>query len=1269
MKRLLLFHFPRWTIGTTAIALLAGAILSICLHFAASWLEEHPEWVSLQIAGALGTDVRIERIEAHWHLFKPMIILRGIQLGSGDQAISLSDAHVDIGLLDVIRNREFSVGRLTLSDLKVHIVRETDGRIHLVGIPNMESSGEEGEWRLPTRIRLLNAQLVWEDRQRKLAPIVLTRMTMTLSGASNDLRIRGNAVLRGRKDNLIHFNANWDTVKDTGQTQFHIPEFDHPELFAALLPKQIELHELSGDISLWLDWQSGQVMNSVAQLQRVRVTVGGRRQLMRLSDIYALVRWQREGSTQRLALREFTMQRDGRFWPRGEWLVESKGEESVTLSGSFARLEDLRALLKMTDANPDLQTRLDQLQPRGELKDFVLQVQRKKDAPPDWLFSGNFQAVGIDAWNDVPELDGLQGSFKGTQRVMHLHFSGGGVSAHFPKLFRWPLYVTELKGDLVASHDAGHWHLRTRNLQLRTEHLESESRFDIHARPGQPLFIDLQTDFRNADAAHASRYYPAVIMREDLVTWLDKSVLSGRIPQGRLLFYGNASDFPFKQHQGHFEVLFDVRDIKLAYREGWPALRQAAMRLRFHNNSLDIFANKGRIYGNRIIKAHARIAELNPVSTLRIRGQVFGPFKDKLRLLQEPSLKKDFGGIAQALQVKGSNRLSLDLTVPLADRGDYRLQGTLHLKDNQLALPGWKLDASKINGELFFDLEKLWADNIQAEVFARPVRLTVKPAEGKQTVIHAQSKLGFADLAKAFPAITNIPTTGESDFDIWVAIPGVSAKPGTATEVLVRSQLHGLGIQLPEPFAKNENSGRSLLLNALLFDNDHYQVEARYGENIHANILLAGRTLPRISLHFGDKPAAPPKVPQLRISGRLFETDAAAWLHFASGVKVAAKTPMPPLLVDLLVGKLILANQSFAEVGVKVKPEGSSFNVALQGKELDGTISIAPDDNRGRIDIHLRKLALAKPEPGPQVDDTQPTPPSTLDPRQWPAINMLVENFSVGEKLLGTFEFQADRNEHGLSVNKLTLDGDEIQLDAKGKWLFANDISHTTLSGRLRAKQLEALLYTIGQRSPISRGKTRAEWYLSWPGDPSQVGETPLSGNLKISIGKGSIRKVDPGIGRLLGLLNFSALIRRLALDFRDLLGKGFAFDRIRGDFTLQEGVAHTENLRLRGPQANIYIKGKTDLNQRTLDQLINIVPKADATLAIAGTVAAGPLGGVLMYFAQSTLSGRKDKFNNFDYRVSGNWNDPKVEPLSGGPLSREFEGLKKPQSIPAKRP
>ena len=152
------------------------------------------------------------------------------------------------------------------------------------------------------------------------------------------------------------------------------------------------------------------------------------------------------------------------------------------------------------------------------------------------------------------------------------------------------------------------------------------------------------------------------------------------------------------------------------------------------------------------------------------------------------------------------------------------------------------------------------------------------------------------------------------------------------------------------------------------------------------------------------------------------------------------------------------------------------------------------------------------------------------------------------------------------------------------------------------------------------------------------------SGTVHIEIDDGQVLDLQPGAGRMLGLLSVAALPRRLSLDFSDLTDKGLAFDSVRGDFELKQGNAYTDNLLLTGPAADIGIAGRTGLGTRDYDQTAVVTGNIGATLPVAGALAGGPVvGAAMLLFSQVFKEPLKGITRGY-YRITGNWDEPQVE-------------------------
>jgi len=127
-------------------------------------------------------------------------------------------------------------------------------------------------------------------------------------------------------------------------------------------------------------------------------------------------------------------------------------------------------------------------------------------------------------------------------------------------------------------------------------------------------------------------------------------------------------------------------------------------------------------------------------------------------------------------------------------------------------------------------------------------------------------------------------------------------------------------------------------------------------------------------------------------------------------------------------------------------------------------------------------------------------------------------------------------------------------------------------------------------------------------------------------------------------VLSLQSLPRRLALDFRDVFQEGFAFDNLTGDVTINEGVARTNNLRMRGVQAAVLMEGSADIEHETQDLRVIVVPEINAGTASLAYAAINPAIGLGTFLAQYFLRKPLTQAGTREFHVTGPWSDPKVD-------------------------
>ena len=180
---------------------------------------------------------------------------------------------------------------------------------------------------------------------------------------------------------------------------------------------------------------------------------------------------------------------------------------------------------------------------------------------------------------------------------------------------------------------------------------------------------------------------------------------------------------------------------------------------------------------------------------------------------------------------------------------------------------------------------------------------------------------------------------------------------------------------------------------------------------------------------------------------------------------------------------------------------------------------------------------------------------------------------------------------------------------SSGDWLGRGAGARTRMQVAIDSDDFGELLGGFGFGGQLAGGDGTAKFDASWAGSPAAFKLEALDGTLAVDAKDGRLVEIEPGAGRVLGLLSVAQLPKRLTLDFRDFFSKGFAFNRIDGHVRVAGGSARSDDLRIDGPAAQIRIRGAADLRAQTFDQTIEVLPKAGNLLTVAGAIAGRPGG------------------------------------------------------------
>jgi uncharacterized protein YhdP len=100
----------------------------------------------------------------------------------------------------------------------------------------------------------------------------------------------------------------------------------------------------------------------------------------------------------------------------------------------------------------------------------------------------------------------------------------------------------------------------------------------------------------------------------------------------------------------------------------------------------------------------------------------------------------------------------------------------------------------------------------------------------------------------------------------------------------------------------------------------------------------------------------------------------------------------------------------------------------------------------------------------------------------------------------------------------------------------------------------------------------------------------------------------------------------------------------------IAEGVARTNNLRMRGSAAVVLMEGSADINRETEDLRVVVVPEINAGTASLAYAIINPAVGIGTFLAQYFLRKPLIEAGTREFRLTGPWDDPKLERVERKP-------------------
>lgn len=1265
-------RLQRFLISALIFAGLGFALVVLGLRY---WLlpniSEYRETIASSISRAAGQRVAIGEIGAGWDGLRPHLSMHRVQVFDQEGNPALHLAHIE----GTLAWWSLAIGEIRLHSLeidqpKLALRRTSRGEVYVGGVWVNRPGSQSGfaDWVLRQhRIIVRGATLTWLDELRQAPLLELRNAHFRLENRFHRHRFGLRAVppqtlalpfdVRGDLEgNSLKDFSNWRG------TLFARLDYTDIAAWRSWLDLPFQLERGSGGVRAWITLGGKQLSGVTAdlRLKDVLAQLGPELRQLDMSHVSGRLSWRNLEPGQAFQGDKFSFAlRDGpSFGPASASFKVQPAQKKKPAAGEVnvdgLALEPLVALADYLPLDADTRGKLRQLQPQGILQDFSVRWSGAWPTPASYAIKGKFSDLAALPYpfakgHTLPGFSGLSGNLDLTEKGGAVAINAHQLQLDFAGVFDHPLMFDTLTAQVGWSRKAGQHEFKLFGASFANSHLAGTAFGSYRSAVNGPGQIDLSGQLNRADARFVSHYMP-LVTGEDARNWVARSIKAGRSSDVRLRLKGDLAKFPFDDGKsGVFEVAVKANGGILEYAPEWPAIEDISVDLLFRGKSMDIYARSGHTYGMQLHKVHARIPDLLHLDEmLLVDGEARGPSGDMLKFIAQSPVDRIIEGFTQDMQAFGEGKFNLSLKIPLRRLDAMTVAGSYLFQNNKVMLGEGLPMLEQVNGTLQFTGGSVSVPKLTAQFLGGLATISATTQQG-MVLVNASGRATAAGLSKAFTHPLLQRLRGSAKWSGQIALRKKSA------DAVFGSNLQGLSMDLPIPFNKLEGDSVALRLERKSAGADQDSVSMSYGRVLAAQFerrrLLNEMKVARGAINLGSGSL---KLPQsgIWLTGTLPYLDFDHWRSISSQ-KQGNGAAFDLDGVNLNLAVLDVFGKRFNDLRLNAWPQGGAWQAVIESREMSGSINWN-SAGAGRVTGRFKSLTVPQSAPPKLSEPVEPAETVEL-----PALDIVADSFAVKNYQLGSLELRAEPSGRDWRIEKLKLSTPESVLSLDGVWQDWLQQPKSQVKFQLEIGDIGKLLERAGHPNSVKGGNAKLKGQVSWAGGPADFNFATLSGALALEAHKGQFLKIEPGIGKLIGILSLQALPRRITLDFRDVFSDGFAFDDISANVKANQGIVSGNDFRMEGPAAKVSMNGETDLVRETQNLHVRVVPVLGDSVSGAATLLGGPVVGLTSFLVQKILKDPIGQIASYEYSITGTWDNPVVTKLkkSSGGEGKAWDG------------
>ena len=1251
-----LWHKAVW-ITVASVLLLATSVLAL-RYWVLPNADSYRERVAQSVSKAAGQRVTIGRMTADWEGLRPRLNLGSVVVydKAGRAALTLQRVDSTLSWLSVaLWSPRFHA--LDFYAPKLDIRRDKLGVISVGGI-EMGGDTQEGgfsDWVLSQRdIEIHDGAIDWTDEKRDAPALQLRQVRLHLvnRGERHRFALKANPPQQMASALDLRGDLAGKSLKNPADWSGRVfAQLDYADIAAwrTWVPFPVEFHRGAGAVRAWATIRDLTLYEMIAdvRLADVRTRLGKNLPELDLSVLTGRVTWKKTPKSVELATTQLGLTTAGnlRLQPMDFSVKVTPDANGAPLAGEIkANVIDIAPLISLADRLPldnETRKRLEDLSPQGRLFDVSAAWEGALPEPAKYSARARFEELAVNRYGTLPGLKGISGNLDASEKGGTLQLVSRAMKLDMPDLFKAPLEFDSVTAHATWLRDpfsGKGFHLKLPNVAYANADLAGVLQGSYQSVPGQPGIADFTGKLTRADARRAMRYMPLPVARQAR-EWMENAFVAGASNEVNFRVKGDLREFPFEGGKnGTFFVTAKITDGTLHYGDGWPNIEKIEGVVAIRGRRMEVLARQGAIQGVRLSGVRADITDLAQSRLLTITGDAEGSTPDFLKFIAASPVSGYINHFTDGMQAEGAGKLLLRLEMPLENLARTRVTGGYQMIANRLLIDASVPPLEQVTGRLEFTETGVNVPSANATFYGGPLTIAGTSQRDGSIRMNLQGRINPDTVRRAGGPAWLSQVRGSADWSGSVTVRNKTV------DLVLESNLQGLASNLPVPFMKTAAESIPLRVERRFVNNERDQLALSLGEIISARLVRHAEgkrtVIDRGVVRLGGGAAAEPERSGVWVSGSLKSVNLDGWLKLAGPGSSDVGYTLGGL--DVKLGEVEVYDRKFGELAVaSTSTNSDTTRYRFAGRELEGTVDWNPQ-GRGRLVARLQKLTIPA--------TTQTIAPAVtrekaavIESAQLPALDVVAENFQLGVKPLGKLELKASQQERDWRIEQLRLTNPDGILTVDGVWQSWLSSPRTQVNVQWAVLDVGKTLARLGYPDGVRRGTAEIGGTLAWNGSPQQIDYASLSGKFAIRAVKGQFVKMEPGIGKLLGIISLQSIPRRLTLDFRDVFSDGFAFDEVLGEVKIDQGIAASEKFLISGPSAKVLMGGTVDLNRETQNLQVKVSPRVSDSVSIATAILGGPIAVLATFVAQKLLKDPLDDLISFKYAVTGGWADPVV--------------------------